>query len=94
MSIELLDIVIIAVGAIIGLTALVLLRLKVEPTEKKQYKKSGSFLFMGGSWAIIGFVFGTLYRGSGIFDNALLALGIIFLCAGGVGIISKYFRRW
>ncbi len=80
MSIELLDIVIIAVGAIIGVTALALLRLKVEPSEKKQYKKSGSFLFMGGLWSIIGFIFGTLYRGAGVFDNALLTLGIIFVC--------------
>lgn len=93
MSIEILDIVIIVIGAIIGVTALALLRLKVEPTEKKQYKKYSSFLLMGGSWSIIGFVLGTLYRGSGVFDNALLMLGIIFLCAGGVGVISEYFRR-
>jgi predicted membrane channel-forming protein YqfA (hemolysin III family) len=92
MSIEILDIVIIAIGAIIGVAALALLR-KVEPTEKKQYKKYSSFLLMGGSWSIVGFVLGTLYRGSGVFDNALLMLGIIFLCAGGVGVISEYFRE-
>lgn len=91
MSIELLDIAIIAIGAIIGVTAFALLR-KVEPTEKKQFKRHSSFLLMGGSWAIAGFVLGTLYRGSGVFDNALLALGLIFLCAGGVGVISEYFR--
>ena len=94
MSIEILDVVIIAIGAIIGVTALALLRLKVEPAEKKQYKKYSSFLLTGGSWSIIGFALGTLYRGSGVFDNTLLTLGIIFLCAGGVGVISEYLRRW
>jgi hypothetical protein len=92
MGIEVLDIVIITIGAMIGVIALALLR-KVEPTEKKQYKKYNSFLLMGGSWSIVGFALGTLYRGSGVFDNALLTLGIIFLCAGGVGVISEYFRR-
>jgi predicted membrane channel-forming protein YqfA (hemolysin III family) len=92
MSIEVLDIAIIAIGAIIGVTALALLK-KVEPTEKKQYKKYSSFLLMGGSWSIVGFLLGTLYRGSGVFDNTLLTLGIIFLCAGGIGVINEYFRR-
>ena len=91
MSIEVLDIVIIAIGAIIGVTALALLR-KVEPTEKKQYKKYSSFLLMGSSWSIVGFVLGTMYRGRGVFDNALLTLGIIFLWAGGFGVIAEYFR--
>lgn len=86
------DIVIIAIGAMIGVTALALLG-KVEPNEKKQYKKYSSFLLMGGSWSIVGFVLGTLYRGSGVFDNTLLMLGIMFLCAGGVGVISKYFKE-
>ena len=93
MSIEVLDIIIIVVGAIIGVTALAVLRLKVESAEKKQYKKYRSFLLMGGSWSIVGFVLGTLYRGSGVFDNALLMLGIIFLCAGSLGVISEYFRE-
>lgn len=91
MSIEVVDIAIIAIGAIIGVIALALLR-KVEQTEKKQYKKYSSFLIMSGSWTIVGFVLGTLYGGSGVFDNILLTLGIIFLCAGGVGVISEYFR--
>jgi hypothetical protein len=93
MSIEVLDIVIIVVGAMIGVTALAVLRLKVESAEKKQYKRYRSFLLMGGSWSIVGFVLGTLYRGSGVFDNTLLMLGIIFLSAGGLGIISEYFRE-
>lgn len=92
MSIEVLDVAIIAIGAIIGVIALGLLR-KVELNEKRQYKKYSSFLLMGGSWSIVGFILGTLYRGSGIFDNTLLTLGIIFLCAGGLGVISEYFRR-
>ena len=91
MDIKVLDIVIITIGAIIGVTALALLR-KMEPTEKKQYKKSSSFLLMGGSWSIVGFVLGTLYRGSGFFDNTLLMLGIIFLYAGGVSVIGEYFK--
>jgi len=48
MSIEVLDIVVITIGAIIGVMALALLR-KMQPTEKKQYKKYSSFLLMGGS---------------------------------------------
>jgi hypothetical protein len=92
MSIEVLDIVVITIGAIIGVMALALLR-KMQPTEKKQYKKYSSFLLMGGSWSIIGFIVGTLYRGRGIFDNTLLTLGIIFLFAGGIGVISEYFRK-
>jgi hypothetical protein len=92
MNIEVLDIIIITIGAMIGVIALALLR-KMGPTEKKQYKKHNSFLLMGGSWSIVGFLLGTLYRGSGVLDNTLLTLGIIFLCAGGLGVISEYFRR-
>jgi len=92
MGIEILDIVVIAIVAIIGVIALALLR-KVEPTEKKQYKKYSSFLIVGGSWSIIGFILGNLYRGRGIFDNTLLTVGIIFLFAGGIGVISEYFRK-
>lgn len=92
MALDILDLVVILIGAIIGVVALVILRLKVEPSEKKQYKKYTPFLLMGGSWAIVGFVFGTLYRGDGIFDNTLLALGLIFLFAGGIGVIAEYFK--
>lgn len=60
---------------------------------RAQYKKYNSFLLIGGSWSIVGFIFGTLYRGDGIFDNTLLALGLIFLLIGGIGIIAEYFKR-
>ena len=93
MSLDIVDIVVIAMGAIIGVVALTILRFRVESNEKRQYKKYSSFLLMGGSWSIVGLLFGTLYRGDGIFDNTLLALGLIFLLAGGIGIIAEYFKR-
>jgi len=92
MSLDIVDIVVIAMGAIIGVVALTILRFRVESSEKKQYKKYSSFLLMGGSWSVVGLLFGTLYRGDGIFDNTLLALGLIFLLAGGIGIIAEYFK--
>jgi predicted membrane channel-forming protein YqfA (hemolysin III family) len=92
MALDIIDLAVILIGAVIGVVALVILRLKVEPSEKKQYKKYTPFLLMGGSWSIVGFIFGTLYRGDGIFDNTLLALGLIFLLAGGIGVIAEYFK--
>lgn len=92
MGFDIIDTIVIAIGSIIGVVALVIYRSKVEPIEKKQYKKYSSFLLMGGSWTIVGFIFGTLYRGDGILDNSLLALGLIFLLSGGIGIIAEYFK--
>lgn len=92
MTLDIIDIIVILLGAIVGVMALVIYRSKVEPSEKKQYKKYYSFLLMGGSWSIAGFIFGTLYRGDGILDNTLLALGLIFLFAGGIGLIAEYFK--
>jgi len=48
---------------------------------------------MGGLWFIVGLVFGVLYRGDGIFDAPLLSLGLIFLLAGGLGVITEYLKR-
>lgn len=90
MALDTIDLAVILIGAIIGVAALAILRLKAEPSERKQYKKYTSFLLMGGSWSIVGVVFGTLYRGDGILDNTLLALGLIFLFAGGIGVIAEY----
>ena len=91
-ALDIIDLAVILIGAVIGVVALVILRLKVEPNKKKQYKKYTPFLLMGGSWSIVGFILGTLYRGDGIFDNTLLALGLIFLLAGGIGVIAEYFK--
>ena len=93
MSFDIIDIVVITIGAIIGVMALVIYRSKAESNKKNQYKKYSSFLLMGGSWSIVGLIFGTLYRGDGILDNTLLALGLIFLFAGGIGIIAEYFKQ-
>jgi multisubunit Na+/H+ antiporter MnhB subunit len=93
MSFELLDLALISIGAIAGVTALVILRLRVEPSEKKEFKKSSSFLVMGGLWFIVGMIFGPLYRGDGVFDSPLLMLGLVFLLAGGFGVVAEYFRR-
>jgi len=92
MSLDIVDISVIVIGAIIGVVALIIYTSKVGSNEKKQYRKYSSFLLMGGSWSIVGFIFGTLYRGDGIFDNTLLALGLIFLFAGGIGVIAEYLR--
>ena len=92
MALDIIDLAVILIGAIIGVAALVIYKFRVEPSEKKQYKKYSSFLLMGGSWSIVGLIFGTLYRGDGIFDNTLLALGLIFLFAGGIGVIAEYFK--
>jgi len=92
-SFDVIDLVVIAVGAIIGVLALAILRYRVEASEKKQYKKYSSFLLMGGLWFIVGLVFGVLYRGDGIFDAPLLSLGLIFLLAGGLGVITEYLKR-
>jgi hypothetical protein len=92
LALDAIDIVVILIGALLGVVALMIYRHKVEPSKKKQYKKFNSFLIMGGSWTAVGFVFGTLYRGDGIFNNTLLALGLIFLFAGGIGVVAEYFR--
>jgi hypothetical protein len=92
MALDVIDLAVILIGAVIGVAALVIYRYKIEPSKKKQYKKYSSFLIMGGSWTFIGFVFGTYYRGDGVFDNTLLALGLIFLFAGGLGVIAEYFK--
>jgi hypothetical protein len=92
MALDVIDLAIILIGAIIGVAALVILRLKVESREKKLNKKYTPFLLMGGSWSIVGFLFGTLYRGDGVFENSLLALGLIFLFAGGIGVIAEYLK--
>jgi hypothetical protein len=88
-----LDIVIIATGAIIGVIALAILRLKIEHSEKQEYKKYNSFLLMGGSWFIIGLILGVFYRGTGVFDSPLLSLGLIFVFAGSIGAITEYIKR-
>jgi hypothetical protein len=85
--------VIIATGAIIGVIALAILRLKIEHREKQEYKKYNSFLLMGGSWFIIGLILGVFYRGTGVFDSPLLSLGLIFLFAGSIGTITEYIKR-
>jgi predicted membrane channel-forming protein YqfA (hemolysin III family) len=92
LALDIIDLVVILIMAIIGVAALVIVRFKVEPSKKKQYKKFSPFLIMGGSWSIVGFVLGTLYRGDGILDNTLLMLGLIFLFAGGIGVIAEYFK--
>ncbi len=93
MSFDIVDLVVITIGAIIGVISLAILRIKVEPSEKKQYKKYSSFLLMGGSWFIVGLIFGVLYRGDSILDAPLLSLGLIFLLAGGIGVIAEYFKH-
>jgi hypothetical protein len=92
MGFDIIDLVVILIGAIIGVTALAILRFGVEPSQKKQYKKYSSFLLMGGSWFIVGLVFGVFYRGESVLDAPLLSLGLIFLLAGGIGVIAEYFR--
>ena len=92
MALDIVELAVIILITIIGVAALAIIRFKVEPNKQKQYKKYSPYLIMGGSWSIVGFVFGTLYRGDGVLDNTLLALGLIFLFAGGVGIIAEYFR--
>jgi predicted membrane channel-forming protein YqfA (hemolysin III family) len=92
LALDIIDLVVILIMTIIGVAALVIVRFKVEPSKKKQYKKFSPFLIMGGSWSIVGFVLGTLYRGDGILDNTLLMLGLIFLFAGGIGVIAEYFK--
>jgi len=92
-SFDIVDLAVITIGAIIGVIALAILRLRVEPSEKKEYKKYSSFLLMGGSWFIVGLIFGVLYRGDSVFDAPLLSLGLIFLLAGGIGVIAEYFKR-
>jgi hypothetical protein len=57
MSLDILDIILIAAGAIVGVTALTILKLKVEHG-KKEYKKYSSFLLMGGTWFIVGVILG------------------------------------
>jgi hypothetical protein len=93
MSLDIVDLVIITIGAIIGVIALAILKIRVEPSEKKQYKKYSSFLLMGGSWFIVGLIFGVLYRGDSVFDAPLLSLGLIFLLAGGIGVIAEYLKH-
>jgi predicted membrane channel-forming protein YqfA (hemolysin III family) len=92
MSFDIVDLAVIAIGAIIGVIALAILRFRVEPSEKKQYKKCNSFLLMGGSWFVVGLIF-SLYRGTSISDAPLLSLGLIFLLAGGIGVVAEYFGR-
>lgn len=92
-ALDIIDLAVILMGAIVGVVALVIYQFRVRQNEKKQYKKYSSFLLMGGSWSFVGLIFGTLYRGDGIFDNTLLALGLIFLFAGGVGVIAEYLKR-
>lgn len=94
MSLDILDILIIATGAIIGVTALATIRLKVEHRKKKKYRKYSSFLLIGGSWFIVGLILGVFYRGTGVFDSPLLSLGLIFLFAGGIGAITEYLKRY
>jgi hypothetical protein len=76
----------------IALIATAILKLRVE-SGKKEYKKYSSFLLMGGTWFIVGLTLGVFYRGTGVFDSPLLSLGLIFLFAGGIGIITKYFKH-
>jgi hypothetical protein len=92
LALDIIDIVVIIAMTIIGVAALVIMRFKVEPSKKKLYKKYSPFLLMGGSWSIVGFILGTLYRGDGILDNTLLMLGLIFLFAGGIGVLAEYFK--
>jgi hypothetical protein len=90
MNFDLLDLVIIVIGAAIGVVAVVILRYRVEPGEKKIYKRYGAFLVMGGIWFIVGLVIGPISRGSSIVDTSLLTLGMILLLAGGIGVIAEY----
>lgn len=92
MGFDIIDLIVILIGAIIGVTALAILKFKVEANQKKQYKKYSSFLLMGGSWFIVGLIFGVIYRGDSIFDAPLLSLGLIFLLAGSIGVVTEYFR--
>jgi hypothetical protein len=92
LSLDILDIALIATGAAIGLIALAILRLRVEHGKKK-YKKYSSFLLMGGTWFIVGLTLGVFYRGTGIFDSPLLSLGLIFLFAGSIGVITEYLKH-
>lgn len=89
LSLGVLDIVLIATGAIVGVTALALLMLRVE-RGRKEYKRYSSFLLMGGSWFIVGLVLGVFYRGTGVLDSSLLRLGLIFLFAGSISVIKEY----
>lgn len=92
MSHDILDIVLIATGAVMGVAALAILRLRVERV-KKEYEKYSSFLLMGGSWFIVGLVLGVFYRGTGVLDSPLLSLGLIFLFAGSIGVIKEYLKH-
>jgi uncharacterized membrane protein len=92
LSLDILDIALIATGAAIGLIALVILKLRVE-NGKEEYKKYSSFLLMGGTWFIVGLTLGVFYRGTGVFDSPLLSLGLIFLFAGSIGVITEYLKH-
>ncbi|MFX1520433.1 MAG: hypothetical protein ACFFCD_10985 [Promethearchaeota archaeon] len=84
----------IMIGAIIGVIALAVLRLKVEQDKKKEYKKYNSFLIMGVSWFIVGLFFNLydlVYRGTWEI-GVLTSLGLIFLLAGSIGVITEYLR--
>ena len=66
MALDIVDLAVILIMTIIGVAALAIIRFKAEPSKQKEYKKYRPYLIMGGSWSIVGFIFGTLYRGDGI----------------------------
>jgi hypothetical protein len=80
------------IGAVIGVVALIILRIRVAADEKKNMKYR-SFLLMEGLWFIAGVILGPICRGTGIFDGSLLSLGLIFLLADGFGVLAVYLRR-
>jgi hypothetical protein len=74
------------------MTVLTILKLRVKH-RKKEYKKYSSFLLMGGTWFIVGVILGLFYRCTGVLDSPLLSLGLIFLFAGGIGVIKEYLKQ-
>jgi predicted membrane channel-forming protein YqfA (hemolysin III family) len=90
MSLDIFDLGIILIGAVIGVVALAVLRIEAKSDSKKNYKKYSSILLIGKSWFIIGALLEIIYRDESVLDTTLFSLGFILLLAGGLGIILEY----
>lgn len=93
MSLDIIDFIIILIGAIIGVVALSILKFGISREQKKDYKKYSTFFLMGLSWSIVGLFFEIFYRGESVLDSTLFSFGLIFLFAGGIGVILEYLRK-
>jgi branched-subunit amino acid transport protein AzlD len=93
MSLDIIDFIIILIGAIIGVVTLSILKFGILTEQKKDYKKYSTFFLMGLSWSFVGLIFEIFYRGESVLDSTLFSFGLIFLFAGGIGVILEYLRK-